>query len=653
MTLIRDIVKIQQYSGDIPQSRLTEIQNDLNTVRDAGFKVIWRISYNTSITTGEPPASVISRHIDQLGPIIQNNIDVIYDVQLGLFGGSGEACCQSNLVFSDPGNNNNFSSLTPPAITLYNKLISYIPSSRNMVVRYPCYKYQLLGWANSANEPLTAYPSAAVPLTASNAFNGSLQARLGFKQDNFAGDEFGYGFFYAWEQKDVDFTQADTKYSLMEGELSASTTYNRQNGEREMKKHHYSAFHAVGNIEGIYDGWDQTSKFWKSSGQYAKMSNKLGYRFRLISGTFPQSIGQGGNFSASLVVKNDGWARIMNARNVEVIFKNKTTGAKYTLAIDGDGRGNRLWLPGDNETKTLTINQPLPGGIPVGQYDLFLNLADPFPSLHDRPEYSIRLGNKNLWDPATGYNALNAVVSVTSATADVVVNFESRPVAETALTGTYAGINWGTSGWATYQETGVSPATKCLEAFTLATTEQTLTFTLPAGKVLKSLKIAAFGNPSTKKVILSSTGNPTRTYTNLTGSFTTYNTNWTTAASTVTVKITCNLGAAYLPLDDITYGNPSGGGRLASDMNFVSKEWENNTKVYPNPFTRELIIESPAAGARTLQIFNNLGQKVYEASFHQRAAIPTHTYKSGNYFIRVVREGTQVPATTLRAIKIE
>jgi hypothetical protein len=39
MTLYRDIVKINQYSGPIPQARLNEIQADLNTARKAGVKV--------------------------------------------------------------------------------------------------------------------------------------------------------------------------------------------------------------------------------------------------------------------------------------------------------------------------------------------------------------------------------------------------------------------------------------------------------------------------------------------------------------------------------------------------------------------------------------------------------------------------------------
>jgi len=35
-----------------------------------------------------------------------------------------------------------------------------------------------------------------------------------------------------------------------------------------------------------------------------------------------------------------------------------------------------------------------------------LSLPDPETRLRDRPEYSIRLANKGLWEPATGSNLL-------------------------------------------------------------------------------------------------------------------------------------------------------------------------------------------------------------------------------------------------------
>ncbi|HZG89536.1 MAG TPA: DUF4832 domain-containing protein [Pseudonocardia sp.] len=413
MTLARDVVKIQQYEGDIPQARLDEIRADLDTVREAGLKVIWRIQYNTSNTAGNPPPEVISRHLDQLGPVLRDNADVVFSVELGLFGSWGEACCRSDLILDSPGNNNGFSSLTPSAVELYEELLSFIPETRNVAVRYPCYKYQLMGWADSATEQLTDYPSAVEPLTADTAFDGSLQARLGFSQDNFAGDELGYGFFYAWEDRDVDFVTADTEFALMQGELSIATDHNKEFGPQELERDHYSAFHARNAEDSAgYEGWDEVSAAWRASGQYDRIAAGLGYRFRLVDAEVPTSVPRSGPFTMSLTMSNDGWARIMNPRNVEIVLRERSTGATYPLVVDGDGRGNRLWLPGPGESKDLVVSQPLPPDLPVGDYELFLHLADPAPLLHDRPEYSIRLANEDIWRPDTGYNDLRAVVAV-------------------------------------------------------------------------------------------------------------------------------------------------------------------------------------------------------------------------------------------------
>jgi Domain of unknown function (DUF4832) len=60
----------------------------------------------------------------------------------------------------------------------------------------------------------------------------------------------------------------------------------------------------------------------------------------------------------------------------------------------------------------LRIAGQLPDDISPGRYEMFLNLPDPAPSLRERPEYSIRLANKNVWDAKTGFNSLNHSIAV-------------------------------------------------------------------------------------------------------------------------------------------------------------------------------------------------------------------------------------------------
>ena len=398
ITIFQDLIKIQDWNADIPQERLDQIQEDLNTVRLSFCKSVIRIVYNWSIANDDPEEEQIIRHLEQLKPIIRKNSDVIFAFELGTFGGTGEACCGSKFLADE---NNGSTSLNKSGIRIYDSIASMVPKDRMVTIHYPRYKYNMMGWSEG-----NKHPSKAIPLNENNAFDGSLQSRIGFYNDNFAGDEDHYGFFNAWIPEEKLFTLEETKYVNMQGEIQSATNYNKRYGVSELKKYHFTALHQGG------DGWEDVKKAWKSSGQYDLMSKYLGYRFRLIESQIPLKVIPGSTFKMRLVMANDGWARIMNPRKVEIIFRNNSTGNKYVMDIDGDGRGNRLWLPGPEETKTLNMSNALPKDLPEGEYELFLNLPDPYPSLHDISGYSIRLANKYLWNMYSGYNSLNTHVSV-------------------------------------------------------------------------------------------------------------------------------------------------------------------------------------------------------------------------------------------------
>ena len=92
ITLVRDCIRIGHFwTTDISAARLAEIERDWAAVREAGLKVLPRFVYSYGIDNADPPEETVMRHLDQIGPLLRRNLDVIAWLQTGLFGGCG--CC--------------------------------------------------------------------------------------------------------------------------------------------------------------------------------------------------------------------------------------------------------------------------------------------------------------------------------------------------------------------------------------------------------------------------------------------------------------------------------------------------------------------------------------------------------------------------------
>jgi hypothetical protein len=136
---------------------------------------------------------------------------------------------------------------------------------------------------------------------------------------------------------------------------------------------------------------------------------------------------------------------------------------------------------------------------------------------------------------------------------DVLITFGNRPSGESTLSGSYQGITWG-SGWKTVNNNG--------EQYLLPNSSNktnTLTFTLPAGKVLKSVGLQKAVRCGTNhELVLEASGNDTLTYSSIAPWWAIHSTGWRIPATTVTVKYkgNCSTGGRNLWLDNIVYGDP-------------------------------------------------------------------------------------------------
>jgi Domain of unknown function (DUF4832)/Domain of unknown function (DUF4874)/Bacterial Ig domain len=369
----RRYVMVSFRDSAISQSYLDHIQADLNLVRQYGMKMVIRFSYTFNESSGNYADTNMSRmlaHVEQLRPLLQRNADVIAFLEAGFIGRWGEWNKSSNGL-GDESNPQN----TSEQSKLVNALLGAMPKERMITLRYYGRKHAILG-------------SSA--LSESQAYSTSNQARVGHMNDYFTIDS------YSGSAR--DYLMQDTLWTVHGGEPI------KTNGSRsecpatlgELTDYHWS----IMNIPGS----DFTS-IWRNGGCYDNIAKRLGYRFFLSQAKMPQTIAPGATLSVALTMSNEGFARPYNPRGLELVLRNRSNNQVTRLAIN-PGEDVRAYLPGPDETKTLTLNAVVPGNLTSGSYDIFLNLPDGAASLNSRADYSVRLANTDMWDSTTGFNKL-------------------------------------------------------------------------------------------------------------------------------------------------------------------------------------------------------------------------------------------------------
>ena len=344
--------------------------------------MILRLAYTASVSGNDAPLNRVLAHLDQLYPIFQRNSDVINVVQTGMIGAWGEWYYTQN--FGNEGNVSATDWVNRKAVT--DKLLSVLPGSRMIQVRTPAIKR-------------TMYGTAA--LTGSQAYNGSANARVGHHNDCFLASATDFGT-YQNTAVEYPYLTAETTYLPMGGESCAVNPPRSEcaTAMTELATFHWSYLNSDYNTD-VINGW-------QAGGCLTEIKRRMGYRFELTSGLFPATAKRGGALALNLTLKNVGLAAPFNARGVELVFRNSSTGAIYRTPISVDPR---LWLAGSTVTLKQTVT--VPAGITAGSYSLLLNLPAPESSIANLPAYSIRLANSGVWEPTTGFNKLLHEVVIT------------------------------------------------------------------------------------------------------------------------------------------------------------------------------------------------------------------------------------------------
>lgn len=421
--IFREFYLDGNVSSDIQPGYLQGMEQDFKTLRQAGLKAVIRFSYTDKSTKpyGDASLNRILRHIQQLKPVLQRNSDVILVLQAGFIGAWGE------WYYTD------YFSQSPGVIypeqwdmrrEVVNALLDALPVNRQIEVRTPQYKWELLNdtSAISAEQAYTAIP----------------KARIAHHNDCFVSSSTDYGT-YSDTATEKKYLERDSRYTLVSGETcnTCSPCSDCSNAQAELARFHWTALNLDYNQEVLGS--------WRSQGCFETVTRRLGYRYRFISSSVQQSAKPGGTFHFVLNMMNDGYSNPVNPRKVECILRNAITKQEYEADFTGDPR---FWPL--NDTIRIDFSAGIPSYMPVGDYQVFFNMPDSDIRLHDMPAFSIRMANNEVWEQGSGMNNLNAVCSVmqNSALPDYSSTTFFRPRKETILEDSHILIDGNSKDWA-------------------------------------------------------------------------------------------------------------------------------------------------------------------------------------------------------------
>ena len=372
----------------LPVWYLWNIQRDFDNIRNAGLKVVLRFRYTAKTTKpyGDAPLNIVLKHIKQLEPVLRQNKDVIFTFQAGFIGAWGE-WYYTDYFSESPGTITEQNWIDRRAVV--DALLETLPPEIMVNVRTPDYKIHLLD------------EDGYYPVTEEEAYKNLPVARISHHNDCFLANVSDMGT-YTDTAVQKPYLAEDTKYTVIGGETCSQSGYSHcENALKELKRFHWSYLNRDYHQGVISD--------WINEGCYPEIQKKLGYRFRLISGDFTQTSNPGGTFLFKLKLINDGFANPVNPMKAEIILKGKNNQKEYIANLKGD---LRFWPLGD--TINLDLVFGLPELIEPDNYELFFRIIDANGRLNDNPSYSIQMANEGIWQPETGYNKLNHLLSVSN-----------------------------------------------------------------------------------------------------------------------------------------------------------------------------------------------------------------------------------------------
>jgi hypothetical protein len=357
----------------VSDERLGEISAAFDRLREAGLKAIVRISYSNRIGRPDAPLTRVEEHLGQLAPLFKKHQDVIAFFQAGIIGAWGEWHASTNGLDTPDGRR-----------SVLRLLLKHVPENEFIQVRTPAFKWKFFD---------------DVVVTADKAFTSADVARVGHHNDCFLADETDMGT-YPRDKVELwkDRLAVDTLYTPMGGETCRVSDLTKcDNFQAELERLHWTYLNRDYQRAVIRE----LEPCWKT------ITNRLGYRYELVSCELPDEIRPGADFHYVVRLKNVGYAPLYKRR--PVFLKILREGA-FPADIELPDIDPRHWAPG--KTVEIKGRAKVPEALkaPSGWFALWI--PDQFPELRSRAEYSIRFANKDVWDAKAGCNNLTPLLPI-------------------------------------------------------------------------------------------------------------------------------------------------------------------------------------------------------------------------------------------------
>jgi hypothetical protein len=373
-------------TGPLSVSMLKDIQTRIAAFAGTGIRLMVRFTYNFGpIGPGamDVPINVISEHIDQVAPILLQNKDLIFALEVGFIGTWGE--------WHDSTNGNDTAAAHKIVL---DKERSYFNGVFPILVRTP-------GDLTQYNEGLTPAPG------------------LGSHDDYYASNSTDAGTFVNCDKGAGFCVPQYTSDQLRSYEASVASTVMFA-GEFGALYPALQTCSALDDYSYMYHAQSITLQISPASvgaeleneGCALSFYNKVGTRIELQEVTIDGSPTASGQLHLAITLANTGYGRVIRPRPVTLLLVSEgRIVARFPIALANmDLR--QLESSATLVPQTFKINVTLPPTFPTsGSVSAVLLIPDPAASLAPLPAYTLPLNSldqndNGIFDPTTGYNLI-------------------------------------------------------------------------------------------------------------------------------------------------------------------------------------------------------------------------------------------------------